>query len=322
MVRKVLYFSHGNEALYDLVREAMPKGYQLVTLASSAAEERLAKIADCEAVIVGGFPLTRPYIEAARRLRLVQHQGVGYHDTVDLDALRERQIALALAPGGTSIGVSEHAIMLMLAVCKRLPFVDAELRQGRWHANDLRAESRQLFGMTVGILGLGRIGREVARRLIGFSTETIYHDILDMPSAVEKELRVHSVRFPELLAKSDILTLHVPLTEITHHMIDADALAQMKPSAMLINCARGPVVDEAALAAALERGHLGGAGLDVFEEEPPSHPSPLARFHNVVLTPHHAPGTVDAMREKMGDAFANIRRFFAGEALDNRVELG
>src|SRR5258708_16545234 len=158
-MRKVLYFRPGNEALYDLVRSEMPGGYELVTLASGEDAERLAKIADCEAVIVGGFALTRPYIEAAHRLRLVQHQGVGYHDTVDLEALRERQIALALAPGGTSVGVSEHAIMLMLAVCKRLPFVDAELRQGRWHANDLRAESRQIHGMTVRILGLRRIGK-------------------------------------------------------------------------------------------------------------------------------------------------------------------
>jgi phosphoglycerate dehydrogenase-like enzyme len=322
MARKVLYFSHGNEALYDIVRAEMPEGYELVTLERGDAAERLAKIADCEAVIVGGFALTRPYIDAAARLRLVQHQGVGYHDTVDLAALRERQIALALAPGGTSVGVSEHALMLMLAVCKRLPYVDAELRQGRWHANDLRAESRQLHGMTVGILGLGRIGKEVARRLIAFGTRTVYHDILEMPAALERELKVTRVGLGELLRLSDILTLHVPLTGLTRHMIDAAALAAMKPGAMLINCARGPVVDETALVGALESGRLGGAGLDVFEEEPPRHPTPLARFHNVVLTPHHAPGTADAMREKMGEAFANIRRFFAGEALDNRVELG
>jgi phosphoglycerate dehydrogenase-like enzyme len=300
----------------------MPKGYELVTLATGDREERLAKIVDCEAVIIGGHALTRPYIDAAPRLRLVQHQGVGYHDTVDLDALRDRQIALALAPGGTSVGVSEHALMMMLAVCKRLPFVDAELREGRWHANDLRAESRQIHGMTVGILGLGRIGKEVARRLIGFGVSTIYTDILDMPAELEKEIKVTRVGFEELLRRSDILTIHVPLTELTHHLFDTKALAAMKSGAMLINCARGPVVEEAALVAALDSGHLGGAGLDVFEEEPPRHPTPFARFRNVVLTPHHAPGTVDAMREKMREAFSNISRFFSGEAMDNRVELG
>jgi phosphoglycerate dehydrogenase-like enzyme len=251
----------------------------------------------------------------------VQHQGVGYHDTVDLDALRERQIALALAPGGTSIGVSEHAIMLMLAVCKRLPYVDAELRQGRWHSSDLRAESRQLDGMTVGIVGLGRIGKEVARRLIGFRTTTLYHDIVDMPASVERECRARRVDLATLLRDSDIVTMHVPLTSATHRMIGTEALARMKPGAMLINCARGPVVDEAALVAALDSGRLGGAGLDVFEVEPPPQPTPLARFHNVVLTPHHAPGTRDAMRLKLQDAFANVARFFRGEPLNDRVVL-
>jgi phosphoglycerate dehydrogenase-like enzyme len=212
--------------------------------------------------------------------------------------------------------------MMMLAVCKRLPYVDAELRQGRWHAHDLRAESRQMHGMTVGILGLGRIGKEVARRLIGFGVKAIYNDILEMPAEIERELKVERVAFEELLRRSDMLTLHVPLTKETHYLIGAKALARMKPGAMLINCARGPIVEETALIAALDSGHLGGAGLDVFEEEPPRHPTPLARFRNVVLTPHHAPGTVDAMREKMQQSFSNIRRFFAGEAMDDRVELG
>src|SRR5204862_7392736 len=143
----------------------------------------LAKIADCEAVIVGGKRLDRKFIEAGGRLRLVHHQGVGYHDTVDLDALRERQIALAIAPGGTSVGVGEHALMMMLSVGKRLAFVDAELRQGRWHSNDLRAESRQLGGSTVGIVALGRIGKELARLLTVLRPTTLYHDIIDMPAA-------------------------------------------------------------------------------------------------------------------------------------------
>jgi len=319
---KVLYFNHGGADLYDLVRSEAPPDVEIVFLETSAEQERLAKIVDCDAVIVGGFRLSRPYIEAARRLRLVHHQGVGYHDTVDVDALRERQIALALAPGGTSVGVAEHTLMMMLAVGKRLPFVDAELRQGRFHSNLLRAESHQLAGATVGIIGLGRIGKEVARLLTVFRTTTLYHDIVDIPPAVERELKVTRAPFEEIVARSDVITLHVPLTGLTRHMIDAATMARMKRGAVIINCARGPVVSEAALVDALDRGHIGGAGLDTFEVEPPPHPMPLARFRNVVLTPHNAPGTIEAMKLKMADIFANIERFRRGEALVDRVELG
>jgi phosphoglycerate dehydrogenase-like enzyme len=319
---KVLYFNHGGPDLYDLVRQSVVPGVEIVTLETGSVEERLAKIADVDAVIVGGMRLDRKYIEAGKRLRLVHHQGVGYHDTVDTAALRERQIALAIAPGGTSIGVAEHTLMLMLAVGKRLSFVDAELRQGRWHANDLRAESHQLTGATVGIVGLGRIGKELARMLTVFRTTTLYHDILEMPKDLERELKVTRVGLDELLSRSDVVTLHVPLTELTHHMIDAKALKRMKPGAYLLNCARGPVVSEPALVDALKSGHLGGAGLDTYEVEPPPGPSPLAQFRNVVLTPHHAPGTVEAMKLKMDDIFANIDRFRRGEALVDRIELG
>jgi D-3-phosphoglycerate dehydrogenase / 2-oxoglutarate reductase len=319
---KFLYFNHGGRDLYDLVRRSALPGIEIVTLETGSVEERLAKIADCEAVIVGGLRLDRRYIEAARRLRLVHHQGVGYHDTVDTAALRERQIQLAIAPGGTSVGVAEHTLMMMLAVGKRLAYVDAELRQGRWHANDLRAESHQLSGATVGIVGLGRIGKELARMLTIFGTTTLYHDILEMPAEIERALKVTRVGFDDLLARSDIVTLHVPLTDLTRHMIDRAALARMKPGAYLINCARGPVVSETALIEALDSGRLGGAGLDTFEVEPLPGPSPFARFRNVVITPHHAPGTVEAMQLKMQDIFANIDRFRRGEALADRIELG
>ena len=319
---KVLYFNHGGEDLYDLVRGMAPSSVEVVTLESGDPKERLAKIADCEAVIVGGFRLGREFIDAAPRLRFVQHQGVGYHDTVDTNALRERQIALAIAPGGTSVGVAEHTLMLMLGVGKRLSFIDSELRQGRWHSNDLRAESHQLSGATVGIVGLGRIGKELARMLTVFRTTTLYHDILEMPASLERELKVTRTPLDELLAKSDIVTLHVPLTKDTKHLINAESVKRMKRGAILINCARGPVVSEKALVEALESGHLGGAGLDVLEIEPPPEPTPLGRFRNVILTPHNAPGTVEAMKLKMVDIFANIERFRNGEPLVDRIELG
>ena len=319
---KVFYHVKARQDFYDLIRSTMPADrYELLTMEGDSQEERLAKLAEAELVIVGGLRMSEEEVEAAGRLRLVLHQGVGYHDTVATDALMKRQIRLAVTPQGTSEGVAEHAIMMMLATGRRLAFCDSELREGRWHSNTFRSTARQLFGATVGIIGLGRIGKQVAKRLIGFETKTIYTDLLEMDGDIERELRVTRASFDEILTRSDFITLHVPLTPSTHHMIDADAIAKMRPGTTLINCARGPVASQDALLDALKSGHLGGVGLDVFEIEPLPAPNPFAEFPNVVLTPHHAPGTRDTMLIKFSEIFANADRFFAGERMENEISL-
>jgi phosphoglycerate dehydrogenase-like enzyme len=318
---RVLYLSHAPEAVYDIIRAEVPAGFELVTLSADSDEERRAKIADCEVVIVAATPLQKPVIDAGRKLRLVHHQGVGYHDTLDVAAVKARGLPLALTPEGTTIGVAEHAVLLMLAVCKLLPFADAELREGRWHVNALRPRSRQIFGKIIGYIGMGRIGQATAARLKAFGTTGLYVDSVALAADAEAALGVARADLPALLQRADIVTLHVPATAETRHLIDAKALAAMKDGAILINTSRGPLVDEAALVAALESGKLGGAGLDVFEREPLPRGSPLARFDNVVMTPHISAGTRDALGEKMAAVFANIRRFYAGESLLNEVRL-
>lgn len=321
MTLRVLYFVPADARLRALIDAETPDDYEMVYLESGDQAEKLAKLAEADIVIVGAVRLSEEHIAAAPRLRLVLHQGVGYHDTVATAALRDRQIALAITPGGTAEGVAEHTLMMMLAVGRRLCFQDSELREGRWHSNTFRAEARGLGGATVGIVGLGRIGKQVARRLVPFDCTVLYHDILEMDPAVERELAVTRAPFEILLKTADFLTLHVPLTDLTRHMIDAKALARMKRGAILINCARGPVVSETALYDALHSGHLGGAGLDVFEVEPLDGPSIFAEFPNVVLTPHNAPGTRDIMQRKFRDVFANALRFRDGESLHDRIEL-
>ncbi len=319
---KVFYHVKARQDFYDLIRSTMPADrYELLTMEGDSQEERLAKLAEAELVIVGGLRMSEEEVEAAGRLRLVLHQGVGYHDTVATEALMKRQIRLAVTPQGTSEGVAEHAIMMMLATGRRLAFCDSELREGRWHSNTFRSTARQLFGATVGIIGLGRIGKQVAKRLIGFETKTIYTDLLEMDGDIERELRVTRASFEEILTRSDFITLHVPLTPSTHHMIDGDAITKMRPGTTLINCARGPVASQDALLDALKSGHLGGVGLDVFEVEPLPAPNPFAEFPNVVLTPHHAPGTRDTMLIKFSEIFANADRFFAGERMENEISL-
>ena len=180
-------------------------------------------------IIVGGLPLSEADVTAANRLRVVIHQGVGYHDTVATEALRDRQVALAITPGGTSEGVAEHALMMMLAAGRRLPAQDRALRDGVWTSNTYRSVARGLKGSRVGIIGLGRIGRQVAKRLSPFETETVYHDIADIPGDVEASLKVTRTDLDGLLRTSDFVTLHVPLTDLTKHLIDETALSVIKP---------------------------------------------------------------------------------------------
>jgi len=319
---KVFYFSHAPRNVYEIIREEVPPGFELISLNEDSDEERKVKLADCEVVIVAARPMTREFLEAAPALKLLHHQGVGYQDTVDAEALKAHKIALALTPAGTSIGVAEHTLLLSLAVCKRLPYADSELRQGRWHINSLRPYSFELDGRTVGYIGMGRIGQETAARFKAFGTAGIYYD----PHAAlsperEETLGLNRVEFNALLAAADILTLHVPSGDATYHMIDEDALKQMKPNAIVINTARGTVIDEAALCRALQEGRIAGAGLDVFEAEPFQPDNPLAAMPNVVLTPHISAGTRDALKTKMRALFQNVQRFFNGEALENQVHL-
>lgn len=318
--KRVLYLSHGNAELYAMVRDAVRPGFEVLTLDTGDESERLAKLAEADAVICASDKFTRPRIAAAARLRIAHHQGVGFHDTVDWPALAERGIPLCITPGGTSTGVSEHALMMMFAVMKRLPFLDSELRQGRFHINTIRHVSYELHGKTVGIIGMGRIGTGLAARLKPFGVKAIYHEIIDIPQARRQELGITQVPFERLLAESDIVTIHVPLTAATRHMLDARALGRMKKTAFLINTARGGLVDEQALVAALKERRIAGAALDVFEQEPSGPDHPLYAFPNVVLTPHVAAGTRDAFATKMGFIFQNLEAFFEGRPVENLVD--
>jgi len=313
-MKRVLYLAHATPQVYSIIRDAVPAGFELVTLEQDDEDERRRKIAGCEVVIVAATPLRKPMIDAAERLELVHHQGVGWQDTIDHEVLRARGIPLALTPEGTTVGVAEHTVLLMLAALKLLPYADSELRQGRFHVNALRPISRELTGMTVGYIGMGRIATAVSERLRAFGTRGIFFD----PNVSTAE-GLQSRTFEQVLQEADVVTLHVPLTPQTRHMIGAAQLARMKRGAYLVNASRGGLVDEPALLNALETGHLAGAALDVFETEPLPAGHPLSRLRNVVLTPHIAAGTRDALTTKMRALFANVDRFYRGEPLNNRV---
>ena len=251
----------------------------------------IARLGEYEGLIVrSATKVTRAAIAAGTRLEVIGRAGAGV-DTIDVDAATERGIIVMNTPGGNTTAVAEHTLALLLALARRVAVADATLTAGRWEKN--RLQGVELLGKTLGILGLGRIGGEVARRALGFRMQVLAYDPYLTREAAER-LGVDSVELDELLTRSDFITIHTPLTGDTRHLIGEAELARMKPGVRLINCARGGIIDEAALARALASGQVGGAGIDVFEQEPPPADHPLLRFEQVVLTPHLGAATDEA----------------------------
>jgi phosphoglycerate dehydrogenase-like enzyme len=314
---QVVYLEPVPDDVEAIIRDCLPDGFTLRV--REANESPVDVVGDADFILVATTPLTAEVIAAAPRLKLIQHQGVGY-DNVDVAAAAQVGIPIGLTPEGTSKPVAEHVILLILSLYRNIFVANRTLREGQWLQWQLRPQSYNLVGKRMGIVGLGRIGREVARRTRAFECQLVYYDVMRAPAEVETELEVEYVPFDELLAQSDIITLHLPRTEETQGMIGAAQLARMKPTALLINTARGGLVDEAALYQALTSRQIAGAGLDVFAVEPPGVDNPLLHLDNVAATPHIAAGTRDALANKMQAAFGNMQRVAEGQPPRNLVD--
>jgi phosphoglycerate dehydrogenase-like enzyme len=229
-------------------------------------EEKIHLCRDADAIISSDVSVN--VLRQCPRVKLIQTLSAGY-DRLDLEAIGEMGIPIANNGGANAIAVSEQTIALMIAVSKKtMLHWETAMRRRQWRQGIPVSEMFEITNKTVGIVGLGRIGKQVAKRLKGFDTRTIYYDIAEIPQKTQDELNAQPVPFEELLRESDIVTLHVPLNRHTRHMISERELAMMKPTAYLINACRGPVVDEKALYPALQRRQIAGAGLDVLEQEP------------------------------------------------------
>jgi glyoxylate reductase/D-3-phosphoglycerate dehydrogenase len=215
--------------------------------------------------------------------------------------------------GANAISVAEHAMMLMLGVSRRVVWQHGNVAGGRWRGNGPAPRMYEIFDKTLGIIGLGTIGKKVARLARAFGMRVQYYDIVRLSEDAEDALGVRFRLLRELLSSSDIVTMHVPLNASTRRMIGEGELALMKPEAILINTSRGPVVDEAALTRALSEGKLFGAGLDVFEQEPTPPNNPLLKLPNVLLTAHFAGPTWDNNVARLRNAFDNVQRVHRGE---------
>ena len=262
-------------------------------------------IADFQGVIIrSATTLSRETLDAATKLQVIGRAGAGVNN-IDVVAATERAIPVCYAPVANSSSVVEHTLALILALAKQLPLMDQAVRQGHF---EIRYENRSVdvAGKTLGVVGLGRIGREVARKsalmlqmnVIGYDP---YWDPDDNATGIE-----FTSEPAALFEQADFVTIHVPLTSQTHHMVNAELIGMMRPSSYLINTSRGAVVDEVALTQALVQGNIAGAGLDVFEEEPPPADNPLFGLDNVILTPHTAALTRECVARVAVDAAQGV----------------
>jgi phosphoglycerate dehydrogenase-like enzyme len=313
----ILYAEPLPDLLVQLVRRELPSGdVVLRVLPSRDRDILLREIADVEFVVVASTRIDAEVLAHAPRLRHIQHQGVGL-DNIDLGAATKAGVSVAITPEGTSVGVAEHVFLLALALYKRLRSLDNDVRSGRWPVWEYRYDSYELAGKKLGLIGLGRIGREVAVRARAFQMEVLYFDISRIVKDEEISLGVCYRELEVLLSACDIVSLHLPLTPGSRHIINHETLSLMRRTAILLNTARGDLIDETALVQVLSGRFIAGAGLDVLSSEPPLEGNPLLSMDNVIVTPHVAAGTRDAFIQKVRSIFANIERVANGEVPRN-----
>jgi D-3-phosphoglycerate dehydrogenase len=279
----------------------------------------LAECEDAEAILVGPMPsVNRNLIESARRLRHIARVGVGI-DSVDVEAATERGIIVTNAPEVTADSVAEFTVSLLLSLAKNIPRCDRAVKEGRWNERvELMGANIELRGKTHGIVGLGKIGSRVAVMCKGFGMRVLYYK-RNRDSEVERSLGIEYAPFETLLRESDSISLHLPLTSETKNLFVGSRFGSMKRTALLINQARGKVVNEEALAQALREGKIGGYATDVYEMEPPDPKSELLSFKNVVVTPHLAGGTLESRRRVSTAVVEDVLKVMRGETPKNLV---
>ena len=294
-----------------IIKEAVPDGFDLLVLERADQSELEKRVASADYLLASGrLKISKEVLGDAEKLKMIQRTGVGL-DSLDLDLIKSRNIPVYVNQGVNADSVAEHTVMLMLASLKKLTQVDKNTKSGRWIKQAQGVRNYELKGRTIGLIGMGNIGQRVAKMLSGFCVNILYYDAFSASEAVEKELRLTRVELDELLRQSDIVSLHCPLFDTTRHIINSGNIEKMKDGAVIVNTARGPLIDEPALIEALKSGKLAYAGLDVYEQEPLTD-SELFSLDNVITTPHIGGITYDSFYRMMSGAMRNIRLFDEG----------
>lgn len=300
-----VYFENVAPDLKALLEQEKPAPFNLIYWPDLTKPEQTEALAKADAFLTATHLVPRELMEQSPKLRIVQKLGVGV-DNIDAKAATELGIAVGNVPGGNANGVAELTIGLILSVYRRLSALNKGTKEGKWLMWTYRASSYEVKGKIHGIIGFGHVGQEVARLSQAFGTSILYYNRHQVAPEIETKLHAHYTELDELLRKSDIVSLHIPLLPQTQNWINASKLSLMKPNAILINVSRGNIVDEDALYQALTEKRLFGAGIDVWAQEPPSPDNPLLQLDSVLATPHVGGGTADTSRNIFRKSFANI----------------
>jgi D-3-phosphoglycerate dehydrogenase len=284
------------EAMHEAGTGVLRQHGEVITAPALDEATLVAAVRDVDAIVIrANGRVTRTVIEAAPRLKVVGRHGVGL-ETIDVAAATERGIWVVYTPEANSESVAEHFVGMALMLSKRMLEADQALRAGQWKVRN-EYIGRELFGKTLGVVGFGRIGRMTARVCHhGFGMPVVYYDVVAAAPGVEAETKARRVSLEDLLRTADYVSLNLPLTPGTRHIVGREQIRMMKPTAYLLNLGRGPLWDEQAVLEALEQQRIAGAGTDVFEEEPTAKENPLFRHRRFVCTPHMAAHTDEAMR--------------------------
>lgn len=315
---KVLITDQINPQAAEILKDAC----EIIYEPRLSHEELLARIEGMDALMIrSASTVSADIVERASRLKIVGRAGVGT-DNIDVGAATQKGIIVVNSPEGNTIAASEHAIGMLMALARHIPEGDTSMKAGQWIRGKLIGV--EVFGKTLGVIGLGRIGRRVARAFLSMGMKVNVFDPF-LSKAMAEELGVQSVSLDEILEKSDFITIHAPKTPETQNLLNAEAFARCKRGVRIVNCARGGIVDEAALAEAIRKGQVAGAAVDVFTQEPPAPDNPLLNLgdlaHKVVLTPHLGASTEEAQVNVALDVAEQIRDFFAHGYAKNAVNI-
>lgn len=318
---KVVFFTQLDPELHPLLTQHAPDGYTVeVAATDTPVAEKTALLSDADALILFPSRIEDEVLESAKQLKHIQLVSAGF-EHMNLELIKKLGLTISNNGGANSIDVAEQTIALIMGIYRRLIELDYDVRNDRWYAMETGKCTYTIWNKTVGLIGLGNIGRRVARLLKPFDCRLIYSDAYPASPEVEQELGITRVELPDLLAQADIVSLHVPINDETRHLINAERLSQMKSNAVIINTCRGGVIDETALTEALKSGQIAYAGLDVLEQEPPDPSNPLFKLDNVLLTPHAAGITRDTWDRRGSFVFGNIQRALSGDTPEAQIGL-
>lgn len=298
---------------YEIVLKELPEGFELIMLDENTQECIESEVGNADYILASGrVKITEAVLDKATKLKMIQRTGVGL-DSLDLVTIKKKNIPLYVNQGVNSQSVAEHTLLLMLACLRKLPQIHRNIANGIWKKQEQGVQTFELSGKTVGLIGMGNIAKAVVKLLRGFGVKILYYDVKRLSDEEECQLGIRYCDLEELLPQVDILSLHCPLTEHTRNMIDKNTLEKMKKEAIIINTARGGLIDMPALVEALKTGTLAFAGLDVYDKEPLKEGNPVLNLENVVLTPHIGGITKDSFQKMMHDAMRNIEKFENGK---------